>query len=53
MEITRTIKIDDDTWRVFTGWLEDHEADIAGNVNDFGDLRGLFEQVAGWIPMGK
>ena len=36
--------------RVLTKYLMDHEDDIALQMNDFGDLTGLFKHVFGRSP---
>ena len=34
-------------------YLERHEQDIALEINDYGDLRGLFVQILGRWPVGE
>ena len=40
-------KVDDDTMQDFLIWLCSHEDDIKAGMNDFGELRELFQQLTG------
>lgn len=46
-------EITDDNMEDLIFWLKSHESDIAFEVNDFGDLRHVFFDVAGRYPETK